>query len=494
MLQNIKCQNKIQNIKHQTPNIKHTNGEEGHMYSIEQTVSQIDSLFNAKSVAIIGAPRGMKTGKIFLLALLDHKFKGRIYPVNPNADEIDGIAAYPSIEGIPGSVDLAIILVPSEQALPVVRACADKGVKGAVLFTAGYKETGRTQGIEMEKAILRVAKEKGMRLIGPNGMGLHTTKTGLSFFPQLSTKPGPVGILSSSGSLTNILGRVAPDKGVYFSKMVSMGNACDLSASDFLAYFASDPATRVIGAYIEGIRDGALFLKSLRVASLAKPVILWKVGMTKEGSHAASSHTGALAGAEGIWRGALKQGGAVSICGFEAWLDALMAFSLISSSAGDRMAIISGPGGLAVSAAEACGKAGLKLAELLPETQSKLAQFIPPTGTSFKNPIDVGLLPAFDIDIYVEAAKTAAKDPGVDALVVIGAGLSPEINLRYTKGFIRLGETVQKPLLMVKIPGFDENLTRQFCKAGIPFFDSAERAMQTYAWVRKYQKWRLSSS
>ena len=459
------------------------------MESLETTITQIESLFNAQSVAIVGVPRGMKSGKIFLMALLDQKFPGKIYPVNPNASEIDGIKAYPSIEAIPGPVDLAIILVPSNQTLAVVKACADKGVKGAVLFTAGYKETGRPEGIEMEKEILRVAHAKGMRLIGPNGMGLHATRTGLSFFPQLSRRPGSVGIISNSGSLTNILGRVAPDKGVYFSKMVSLGNACDLSSSDFLAYFGSDPETQVVGAYIEGIEDGPLFLKSLRDVSRVKPVVLWKVGMTKEGAHAAFSHTGALAGTGEIWRGVLKQGGAVPVSGFDAWLEALMAFSMISSTKGDRMAIISGPGGLAVSAAEACGKAGLKLAELLPETQMKLSRIIPPTGTSCRNPIDVGLVPAFDIDIYAEAVRIAAQDPGVDAMVVIGAGLSPEINARYTTGFIKMRQEVQKPLLMVKIPGFDEDLTRRFCEAGIPFFDSAERAMQAYALVRKYQSW-----
>jgi acyl-CoA synthetase (NDP forming) len=459
------------------------------MDSLETTIFQIENLFNAQSVAIVGAPRGMKTGKIFLMALLDQKFAGKIYPVNPNAGEIDGIKAYPSIEAIPGPVDLAIILVPSDQALPVVKACAEKGVKGAVLFTAGYRETGRPEAIQLEKEILRTANAKGMRLIGPNGMGLHATRNGLSFFPQLSRKPGPVGIISNSGSLANILGRMAADKGVYFSKMVSLGNACDLSSSDFLSYFGQDPETHVIGAYIEGIKDGPLFLKSLRGASRFKPVVLWKVGMTKEGARAASSHTGALAGAVGIWTGMLKQGGAVSVAGFEVWLDALMAFSMISSAVGDRMAIISGPGGLAVSAAEACGNAGLRLAGLLPETQSRLARIIPPTGTSCRNPIDVGLVPALDINIYVEAAKTAAKDPGVDALVVIGAGLSPEINAQYTAGFIKLRREIQKPLLMVKIPGFEETLARRFCEAGIPFFDSAERAMQTYALVWRYQVW-----
>jgi acyl-CoA synthetase (NDP forming) len=167
-----------------------------------------------------------------------------------------------------------------------------------------------------------------------------------------------------------------------------------------------------------------------------------------------------------------------------------MAFSMISSMVGDRMAIISGPGGLAVSAAEACGNAGLKLAGLLPETQLKLARIIPPTGTSCRNPIDVGLVPALDIHIYAEAVRIAATDPGVDALVVIGAGLSPEINARYTAGFIEIRQEIQKPLLMVKIPGFDEDLARRFCEAGIPFFDSAERAMRSYALVKRYQTWR----
>jgi acyl-CoA synthetase (NDP forming) len=463
------------------------------MESFAKTIAQIDALFNAESVAIVGVPRGMKSGRIFLMALLEHKFSGTIYPVNPNAGDIDGLKTYPDIQSIPGPVDLAIILVPSSQTLSVVNACVDKGVKGAVLFTAGYRETGGPEGIEMEKKILQAAQAGGMRLIGPNGMGLHTTRTGLSFFPQLSRKPGPVGIISNSGSLTNILGRVAASRGVFFSKMVSLGNACDLTSADFLAYFANDSETDVVGAYIEGIIDGTRFLKSLRDVSRVKPVVLWKVGMTREGSQAAFSHTGTLAGSEEIWRGVLKQGGAVPVAGFEAWLDALMAFSMISPPTGHRVAIISGPGGLAVSAAEACGRAGLELTGLLPETQTKLAEIIPPTGTSFKNPIDVGLVPALDIDIYIEAVKIAAQDPGVDVLVVIGAGLNPEINARYTAGLVTLGQTIQKPMLMVKIPGFDEDLARQFCEAGIPFFDSAERALQTYALVRRYWMWHDNS-
>jgi acyl-CoA synthetase (NDP forming) len=458
--------------------------------NVQGLIAQLDALFEAASVAIVGVPRGMKMGKLFLVALLEQGFPGQIYPVNPLAKEIDGLKAYPSVSAIPGPVDLAIVLVPHDHALPVVKECARKGVKGAVLFTAGYKETGTTAGRALEEELVRVARSSGMRLIGPNGMGLYCPKTGLSFFPQVSREPGPVGIISHSGSLTNILGRLAPQKGIRFSKAVSLGNECDLTSADFLTYLGRDPDTRVIGAYLEGIKDGPFFLKALRAASLEKPVILWKVGLTQEGGRAAASHTGALAGARGIWEGVVQQGGAVPVVGFEVWVDALMGFSLLPPGVGDRMAIISGPGGLAVSAAEACGNNGLRLAPLSPETRSAMAKFVPPTGTSLQNPVDVGLTASLDIEIYIQAARTVAADPGVDTVVIAGIGLNPGGNQRYTEAIIQAHKDSQKPFLMVKIPGFDPELAQKFCEAGVPFFETAERAMSTYGKVRRYQLWR----
>ena len=450
---------------------------------------QIESLFHPRSVAIVGLPRGLKTGKLFLMALQDQKFSGDIYPVNPNVREIDGLKTYPSVSAIPGPVDLAIVLVPSHYTLTVIKECVEKGVKGAILFTSGYRETNTQAGIDLEEEIVNVALAGGMRIIGPNGMGFYAPRSGLSFFPELSRQPGTVGMISHSGSLTNILGRMASEKGVYFSKVVSIGNACDLAVTDFLDYFKADPETAVIGGYIEGSPNGPIFLKALKSASLRKPVILWKVGMTPEGSRAATSHTGALAGSRQIWQAVIKQGGAVSVSGFEAYLDALMAFSLLPSHVGDRLAILSGPGGLAVSASEACGNEGLKLAELLPETKKALKKMIPPTGTSFINPVDVGLMASLDIHIYINAAREISRDPGVDALVVIGAGLTPETNEIYTSGLIEAQKESGKPFLLVKIPGFDEKLAQRFCTSGIPFFDSAERAVRTYASVKQYRDW-----
>jgi len=455
----------------------------------KKILTQIDEIFHPESVAIVGVPREFKTGKLFLMALVDQKFPGQIYPVNPKVEEIDGLKTYPSVSAIPGNVDLAIILVPQKSTLSVVKECAAKGVKGAVLFTAGYKETGTEEGKAMEDELLSVAGEAGMRLIGPNGMGLYCPKTGLSFFPDLSRKSGNTGFISHSGSLANILGIIGPQKGIYFSKSISLGNECDLSVRDFLEYLGNDNDTNLIGAYIENIKDGPQFLKTLKQVSLKKPVILWKVGLNLEGSRAAASHTGAMTSKKEIWEAVSQQGGAIPVIGFEAIVDTLMGFSLLPAQIGNRVAIVSGPGGFAVSVAEACGREGLKLAELSSESRSILSQFIPSTGTSLRNPIDMGMNAALVIDIYINTAKIVASDPGVDTVVIVGGGRTPEDNERLKEEILKAREEFKKPFIMVNLPGYNPETSQSFCNAGLPTFDSAERAINAYAKVLKYQLW-----
>ncbi|MCF8146327.1 MAG: acetate--CoA ligase family protein [Deltaproteobacteria bacterium] len=456
----------------------------------QKRIARLDGIFKPESIAIVGLPRGMKTGKLFLMALKDQGYPGPIYPVHPEAREIDGLTAYPALSAIPGPVDLAIILVPHSSALPVVRECAAKGVKGAVLFTAGYKETGTDEGKALEAELTAIARDSGMRLFGPNCMGIYCPESHLSFFPELSRRPGPVGFISHSGSLGNIICRVGPRKGICFSKVVSLGNECDLTGADLLEYLADDPATRVIGAYLEGIKDGSLFLKALKGASKKKPVILWKVGLTPEGEKAAASHTGAMGGARKIWEAIVRQGGAIPVKGLDVLLDTLMGFSLLPSCSGDRIAVISGPGGLAVAAAEACGNTGLRIAELSPGTRSALAEFVPPTGTSLANPVDVGLTASLEIDIYTRTLKILAADPGVDAIVTVGRGMTPELNDQYVTSVIETRRRSGKPLLAVDIPGFDLDFSRPLCRAGVPFFDTVERALSVYAQVRQHQRGR----
>ena len=245
---------------------------------------------------------------------------------------------------------------------------------------------------------------------------------------------------------------------------------------------------------MESIKDGPDFLAALKAAARHKPIVLWKVGLTPEGARAALSHTGALTVGRTIWEGVASQTGAVSVQGFEAWVDALMGFDMLPAGLGERMAIISGPGGLAVGAAEACGNLGLQLAALGDETAEHLAGLVPATGTSIRNPVDVGLTPALQPDLYAAVSRTVLTDPGVDAVVVIGIGLSPEGNEQYTETMIRLAGQSPKPVLMVNIPGFDTQLAQRFCQAGIPFFESAERALATYVRVRQDQRRRSRRS
>jgi len=455
----------------------------------QNLIAQIDDLFHSRSVAVVGVPRGLKTGSVFLAALLDQGYRGKIYPVNPKADEIAGLKSYPSVSEIPGPVDLAIVLVPQVKTLDVVRECVAKGVKGAVLFTAGFSETGTEEGRALENEIVQTARAGSMRLIGPNGMGLYCPKTGLSFFPRVSTEPGPVGMISHSGSLTNILGTIAETRGIRFSKVISSGNECDLKAADFLTYLGNDTDTGLIGAYIEGIKDGPAFFDALRQASLNKPVILWKVGLTPEGARASASHTGAMAGSQNVWQGVLQQCGAIPVVGFEALTDALMGFSMFPPDPGHRMAIISGPGGLAVSAAEACGRHQIRLADFSAQTRSDLERLISFSGTSVLNPVDVSLTAHFDLEIFYQSIRITAADPGVDAISVIGCGLTPETNQLYVDGLIQVQQEIKKPILAVKIPGFDPKYSQQLCQGGIPFFDSAERAVRTYALAVQYKNW-----
>jgi len=466
----------------------------GTMLLEQELIAQIDDLYHPRSIVIVGLPRGLKTGKLFLLALLDQGFPGDIYAVHPSASEIDGIKTYPRVADIPGPVDLAIVLVPHQHALAVVKDCADKGVKGVVLFTSGFKETGSEAGAIREAEMTAVARASGMRLIGPNGMGLYSPKSGLSFFPQLSKEPGGVGLISHSGSLSNILGRLGPELGFGFSKAVSLGNECDLSAADFLIYLGSDSDTKVIAAYVEGIKEGRHFFGALKAASLKKPVIIWKMGLTPEGGAASASHTGALVTSTDVWEGVARQAGIVQVAGFEEWLDAIMCFSMLPEGCGNKLAIISGPGGLAVSATEACGRENLSLAALSSHTQTALTEFVPPTGTSLKNPVDVGMSASLEIDIYIQTAKAVAADPGVDAVLMIGVGMDESTNQRYAEAVVQMKKDFNTPFLVVRIPGFDDRFVSMIRNAGIPVFDSSERAMRAYGSVHRYYQWRRSIS
>jgi acetate---CoA ligase (ADP-forming) subunit alpha len=443
------------------------------------------ALFEPESVAVVGVPRTPRPGQLFLQALLDPGYRGRIYPVNPNAEEILGLPCYPSVTSLPEAVDLAIIVVPAAAAISVVQECAEKGVKVAVVFTAGFSELGTEEGRAREAELVAAARRGRLRLVGPNCMGVYVPKSSLGSFPAMPSERGPIAFISQSGSLSNVTVWNGSERGLAFSKVISVGNQADLNISDFLEYLAEDPETEIIAAYIEGARDGRRLWRALAEAGRRKHLVVWKVGRTRSGARAARSHTGALAGEAEVWSGLLRQAGALQVGDLEELLDVLVALRHLGRPTGRRMAIVAGPGGPAVSAADACEEAGLELAQLSPETQARLREVIGGAGTSVRNPVDVGLVLGGVAEMYRGAIEASIGDPGVDAVVVIGGAARAGGWQDHIEGLARLARTTAKPILQVGFGPGDPAVDRALAREGIASFRSAERALRAYARIRR---------
>jgi acyl-CoA synthetase (NDP forming) len=441
------------------------------------------ALFEPESVAVVGVPREPRPGQLFLQALLDPGYGGRIYPVNPNADEILGLRCYPSVTSLPEAVDLAIIVVPTAHAASVVRECAEKGVKAAIVFTAGFSELGTEEGRERAAELMAAARDGRPRMVGPNCMGVYVPKTGLGTFPGLPSEQGPIAFVSQSGSLSNRMAWTGSERGLAFSKVISVGNQADLEISDFLEYLAEDPETEIISAYIEGARDGRRLWRALRAAGQRKHLVVWKVGRTQSGARAASSHTGSLAGEAAIWAGLLRQAGAIQVRDMDELFDIIVALRHIGRPRGRRMAIVTGPGGPAVSAADACEEAGLVLAELSESTKQRLGRFVPSAGTSVRNPVDVGLQLGRAAELYLRSLEATAADPGVDAVVVIGGSSQAGDWEAHLDAMGALAREAAKPVLHVSFGPSNPQLDRALAARGLASFASAEKALQTYARV-----------
>ncbi len=377
-------------------------------------------IFYPKSLAIIGASNDLaKFGNIILSALLEIGFAGKIYPVNPDGQEINGLKVYPSIKEIPDEVDFAIITIPAPLVLNTLKDCLQKGVKGVEILTSGFKETGTWEGQRMEEEISGLARQ-GMRIIGPNCFGIYCPESGLTILPgqNFLRESGPVGFLSQSGGLCADLGQIAKGLGMRFSKMVSYGNGCDVAACDLLEYFFADPQTEIIGGYIEGVDDGPRFLRILRENRGKKPVILWKAGLTHSGSQAVMSHTGSLSGSEKVWSAALKQAGVIQVESAEELIDTIYAFLYLPPSTGSRVAVMGGGGAISVAASDTLERLGLAVPPFSPDIFQKLKSSFPPVGNSLRNPVDLGnpMIPPHMLKIVMEAA---GQDERIDTLIVI---------------------------------------------------------------------------
>ena len=365
-----------------------------------------------------GDPWGPPRGYSFIRSFEHLGFKGRIYPVHPKAKEIVGFKAYPSIASIPEPVDLVIVAVPA-QALPgVLEDCIAADAKNVHVFTAGFEETGEKEGQELGRRVRVIIQRGGLRVIGPNCMGLYVPSAGIAAFDLLSNESGPVSLISQSGGHCNWFAHYASNYGIRFSKVISFGNAYALDSTDFLGYVAVDPETEIIGMYLEGVKDGAKLLKQVRQINRVKPVIIWKAGLTESGSRAVASHTGSLAGQEAIWRGFFAQTGAVPAYTLEEVAETIMTFLHVKPPKGKRVAALVLGGGSSVCSADILNREGLEVPTLTQQTQNELRKFINPAGTSIKNPLDTGHV-FFRLPLLEREMELVIADPMIDIFIIM---------------------------------------------------------------------------
>jgi acyl-CoA synthetase (NDP forming) len=384
----------------------------------------LEAAFNPMVVAIVGVSAHARRGSTrffgganFINSFEQLGFRGRIYPVNPKATELMGLKTYPNVSSIPEHVDLVVVSVPAPALPEVLEDCAKANAKNIHVFTAGFEETGEEEGIALGRRVREIAQRCGLRIIGPNCMGLYVPEAGIGTFDQLPKESGPVSFLSQSGGHCNWFTHYGPNYGIYFSKTISFGNAAVLDSTDYLEYLAVDPETRIICMYLEGVKDGAKLMKQVKQINKTKPVILWKAGLTESGSKAVASHTASLAGQEAVWRGFFAQTGAVPVFSLEEMAEATMTFLYVKPPHGKRVAVLVLGGGSSVASADTCSREGLEVPTLTPETQAELKKFISLAGASIRNPLDTGLV-FRDMSLLKRELDLVAADPLIDMLIV----------------------------------------------------------------------------
>ena len=451
----------------------------------------LEQFFDPQGVALVGASRdSTKLGYAILDNLIKYGYGGGIYPINPKADEILGLKSYASVLDVPDPIDLAVIVIPSRFVAPVLTECGEKGIKGAIIITAGFREAG-TEGVHRERELLEIAARYGIRIIGPNCLGIIDTATSMNAsFAAAMPEKGSIGFMSQSGALCTAILDWALAEGIGFSRFVSLGNKADVNEIDLLDAWGDDPNTRVILSYMEGLPDGQRFMKVARRVTRQKPVIAVKSGKTAAGSRAVSSHTGSLAGSEQAYEAAFKQSGVLRADSIEELFDLSVAFAYQPSLKGPNIAIVTNAGGPGIMATDALESSGLKLASLRRDTIELLQANLPAAANTY-NPVDV-LGDALS-DRYALAIEAVLKDDNVDGVLVI---LTPQISTQITETAELTGELSSrftKPVLGVfmgeaKVRAGATILNQH----QVPNYSFPERAAGALRGMLEYHTWRQS--
>lgn len=465
------------------------------------TRSSLDAIFKPSSIAVLGASKDpLKWGHMLLAAIVKGGFQGKVYPINPREAEIDGLKAYPRVTDCTGDVDLAIVVVPANVVPSVMKDCADKGVKGAVIITSGFAEAG-AEGKKIENEVLEIARKGGVRFIGPNCMGICSSEAKLSalMVPFLHEK-GEVAFVSQSGGYGMQLYLRASAMGVGISTFVSSGNEADLTGPEYIQYFGDDDKVRVIVMYLEGLKQGRRFYEVAKEVTKKKPIVVIKVGTTEVGSKTASSHTGALAGSDKVYDAMFKQAGIIRARDASEMFDIIKGLLYAPLPKGNRVGIISNSGGIAVETADALINNGMTIPTLPEDKQKKILEVIPAFGNP-RNPVD--LTASLNMNSFLKVPDILLGDPNIDGVITIGLGTSvlqtmfpdskPEDYMGIYKWLNDQLTTTykksQKPVLIINpAADIESGASKMFEESRVPIYTTPGRAADVMAALWKYQQ------
>ena len=457
----------------------------------ESPPENLDAIFKPRSIAVVGTSRKHGTiGRQILYNLVAYGFNGPVYPVNPKTEHVNSIKCYPSISSIPDHVDLAIIVVPKEVVLAVAEECGEKGVKGLVVISAGFREIGK-KGLNLENGLVKIVKKYGMRLVGPNCMGVINTDEDFMMDATFgSTLPlkGHVGFMSQSGALGNIILEYADELKTGFSKFISLGNKADVSANDMLLDLESDPNTEIILMYLESFGNPRKFTQIARRLSKKKPIIAVKAGRTRAGARAATSHTGAMAGLDVAADALFEQCGVLRATSIEEIFDYALAFSNQPLPSGKRVAIVTNAGGPGIIATDACVSLGLEMSTFEEKTYTKLEEVLPEEAST-QNPVDI--LGDGGPERYEKSLDIVLADKNVDAVLAIFVPPLISKTLEVATAISNISANYDKPVLGCFM-GREEVLDsiQMLEKNNIPAYLFPESAAKSIAGMYKYNQFR----
>lgn len=462
------------------------------MLSADQTRDDVGLLLNAKSVAIVGASqKSTKIGRKPLEFLKKYNYKGQVFPVNPKYKHILGYQCYPDLKEIPSEVDLCLIAVPAKYVLDVLVACAEKGIKSAVVFSSGFAEMG-AEGKRKQEQIAHLAKTAGIRICGPNSNGFinasnNLTATFTTALERLEEIPsGNIAFVSQSGGFASYIYTMAQERGLFFNYWVTLGNEADLEFGDFITFLAKDDTTKAIGCFLEGIKDSSKLVEAADIARNAgKPIVLVKVGKSQRGAQAAQSHTGKMVGSDEVYDSVFRQLGILRVDNVQELLDVLSLISQDFSPAGNCGAVLTVSGGAGVWCADKCEELGIRLPQLSQSTVDQLEGILP-AFASFLNPIDFTGQLLNEPGLLKKCLKAVLGDPGIDFLVIV-TGLQERIGGRIARDIRDAVLDSDKPVAVAWIVGPEEAYST-LKEASIPVFRDMAQCIQTVAHVLRLKE------